>query len=108
MKLIHQSTTGGRGPAAFKVIPEEPEDLWHLYNLLVAGDKVQATTVRKVTRETGAASGGGGESERVKVKLLLLAESFELEQARERPGREPRCCSPFYAHSLRLCICQPN
>jgi len=30
----------------FQVIPEEDDDMWHAYNLIVAGDTVQAVTVR--------------------------------------------------------------
>lgn len=28
------------------LIPEEPEDMWHAYNLICEGDSVRASTVR--------------------------------------------------------------
>lgn len=29
-------------------MPEEPEDMWHAYNLIAKGDNVRSTTIRKV------------------------------------------------------------
>jgi len=28
------------------LIPEEPEDMWHAYNLVTAGDSIKSTTIR--------------------------------------------------------------
>ena len=28
------------------LIPEEPEDMWHAYNLVTKGDSVKSTTIR--------------------------------------------------------------
>jgi protein pelota len=79
MKLVSKSFAPGSGePGAVKLIPEEAEDMWHLYNLIAAGDRVQATTIRKVSFDTGGA-GGGSESERVKLKLTLLVEAVEYD-----------------------------
>lgn len=30
------------------LIPEEPEDMWHAYNLIAEGDQVRSSTIRKV------------------------------------------------------------
>mmetsp|Transcript_36633 Transcript_36633/g.79993 ORF Transcript_36633/g.79993 Transcript_36633/m.79993 type:complete len:408 (-) Transcript_36633:79-1302(-) len=38
------------------LIPEESEDLWHLYNLVAKGDTVRAQTYRKVQKEFGSGS----------------------------------------------------
>mmetsp|Transcript_8174 Transcript_8174/g.24294 ORF Transcript_8174/g.24294 Transcript_8174/m.24294 type:complete len:396 (-) Transcript_8174:410-1597(-) len=67
-----------------KLIPEEGEDMWHVYNLVRAGDHVTATTFRKVQRDLGA----GTESERVKLKLTIAVESvdFDPEGAEIRLG----------------------
>ena len=62
-----------------KLLPETPEDLWHVYNLLSPGDRVTATSLRKVQRDDGG--GGGGDSERVKVKLTLEVESVDYDGA---------------------------
>lgn len=28
------------------LIPEEPEDMWHVYNLVSVGDSIKSTTIR--------------------------------------------------------------
>lgn len=30
------------------MIPEEAEDLWHAYNLIMVGDTIRSTTIRSV------------------------------------------------------------
>ncbi len=51
------------------------EDLWHAYNLIREGDRVTATTFRKVMRDTGT----GGDSERVKLTLTIQVEGVEYD-----------------------------
>ena len=36
------------GAGSIKVVAEDDEDIWHLYNLITAGDEVRASTSRKV------------------------------------------------------------
>lgn len=36
------------GAGEIKVVAEDDEDIWHLYNLIRAGDEVRAGTSRKV------------------------------------------------------------
>lgn len=74
MKLIRKSFTRG-GPGSAKVVPEDGEDLWHAYNLIRAGDRVTATTFRKVSRDTGASS----DSERVRLRLTVAVEGVEYD-----------------------------
>ncbi|KAL4422403.1 hypothetical protein ABPG75_008600 [Micractinium tetrahymenae] len=74
MKLLQNQLTK-EGPGWVKVVPEEGEDLWHAYNLVREGDRVEATTFRKVLRDTGT----GGESERVKLKLMIRVEAVEYD-----------------------------
>eukprot|EP00798_Chlamydomonas_sp_ICE-L_P020736 gene20736-27552_t len=50
-----------------KVLPEEVEDMWNIFNLIREGDRVTASTFRKVSRDSGT----GTDSERVKVKLQI-------------------------------------
>ena len=47
MKLIKKDIDRN-GMGFVKLQPEESEDMWHLYNLIVAGDTVTASTIRKV------------------------------------------------------------
>lgn len=28
------------------LVPDEPEDMWHAYNLVAAGDRLRSTTIR--------------------------------------------------------------
>lgn len=55
--------------------PPPGEDLWHAYNLVREGDRVEATTFRKVQRDTGT----GGESEKVKLRLMVAVEAVEYD-----------------------------
>ncbi|KAG6392240.1 hypothetical protein SASPL_146453 [Salvia splendens] len=69
-KIVRRDLTRN-GPGSVKMIPEEADDLWIAYNLIVAGDSVMAVTVRKVMRE---AASGGRDAERVKLKLEINVE----------------------------------
>lgn len=79
MKIVNESFTKG-GSGSVKLIPDNAEDMWQLFNLLRVDDHCEAVTFRKVTRGgvgAGGDSGGGGscESERIKVKLKVLVTS---------------------------------
>ncbi|KAJ2724998.1 Translation factor pelota [Coemansia sp. Benny D115] len=54
-----------------RLIPEEPEDMWHLYNLIQKGDELQASTIRGVKSET---STGSVSTDRVRLKLTISIE----------------------------------
>lgn len=49
--------------------------MWHVYNLVRAGDRVTAVTFRKIAVQ-GA---GGSESERVKIKLTIAVEAIDFD-----------------------------
>ncbi|BBM98230.1 protein pelota [Marchantia polymorpha subsp. ruderalis] len=75
MKLVRKDFV--KDAAGFvKLVPEEPEDLWHVYNLIAPNDHISAVTVRKVNRET---SSGGNEAERVRLKLEVKVETVEYD-----------------------------
>ncbi|GAB4814633.1 hypothetical protein N2152v2_001679 [Parachlorella kessleri] len=74
MKLLSRNFSKD-GEGSVKMIPEEGEDLWHAYNLIREGDRVTATTFRKVMRDTGT----GGDSERVKLTLTIQVEGVEYD-----------------------------
>ena len=57
---------------------EEDEDIWHLYNLVVPGDRVKGTTTRKIAIERGGAS---VDSERKTFTINLLIEKAEYDAA---------------------------
>ncbi|PRW60647.1 PELOTA 1 isoform X1 [Chlorella sorokiniana] len=74
MKLLTKQLLK-EGPGFVKMVPEEGEDLWHAYNLIREGDRVEATTFRKVQTDRGT----GSESERVKLKLMVRVEGVEYD-----------------------------
>ena len=65
MKLIkkYSDETG----ESLVLLFEEDEDIWHLYNLVVPGDRVKGTTTRKIAIERG---GSSVESERKTFTII--------------------------------------
>ena len=58
------------------LIPEESEDMWHIYNLLQKGDNLRATTFRKVTVESATGTTG---SNRVRTTLTISIETIDYD-----------------------------
>jgi len=50
--VSHRTSSSRSG--VIGLIPEEPEDMWHAYNLIQVGDHVRSTTVRRVQSETSS------------------------------------------------------
>eukprot|EP01018_Ginkgo_biloba_P006367 Gb_14055 [translate_table: standard] len=75
MKLVHKDIIP-QGPGSVKMVPEESDDLWHVYNLVSKGDRVFSVTVRKVQREL---SSGVRDVERVKLKLEIEVEAIDYD-----------------------------
>mmetsp|Transcript_32277 Transcript_32277/g.44770 ORF Transcript_32277/g.44770 Transcript_32277/m.44770 type:complete len:379 (-) Transcript_32277:230-1366(-) len=63
-----------------QLVPDNVEDLWHLYNMVGEEDLVTATTMRKVAKENAS---GGKDSERVKMKLCLRVEAVDFDPEAE-------------------------
>mmetsp|Transcript_17278 Transcript_17278/g.35885 ORF Transcript_17278/g.35885 Transcript_17278/m.35885 type:complete len:392 (-) Transcript_17278:561-1736(-) len=75
MKLLSNEVDKD-GSGTMKLVPEEPEDMWHTYNLLCKGDFLRATTIRKVQRESAT---GSTESERVRLSLTIEVTDIEFD-----------------------------
>lgn len=58
------------------MIPEEPEDMWHAYNLITTGDNVRSTTIRKVQNESVT---GSSSSSRIRTTLTISVESIDFD-----------------------------
>lgn len=58
------------------LVPEEPEDMWHAYNLVALGDSVKSTTIRKVKDESVT---GSSTANRVRTTLTLSVEKIEFD-----------------------------
>lgn len=68
--------------------------MWHVYNLIRVGDRVMASTYRKVQRETG---GGGSESEKLKLHLKLEIEDIDYDA--EGTRKNGWMCGCYAEHS---------
>ncbi|KQJ90546.1 protein PELOTA 1 [Brachypodium distachyon] len=73
MKLV-QSDFARDGAGSAKLLPEVDDDLWDAYNLIAAGDTVEAVTFRKIARP------GGRDAERVKLTLEVAVDSAEFDE----------------------------
>lgn len=58
------------------LVSEEPEDMWHAYNIIQVGDQVRSTTIRKVQSETAT---GSSSSSRVRTTLTISVESIDFD-----------------------------
>lgn len=75
MKLLSRNLDkDGRG--SIVLLPEEPEDMWHAYNLVANGDTLRASTIRKVTTETAT---GSASSNRVRTVLTIQVENIDFD-----------------------------
>ncbi|CAD7931239.1 unnamed protein product [Amoebophrya sp. A25] len=68
MKLLRRNVDPTTKSGSVVLIPEESEDLWHLYNLVARGDCVTAQTYRKVEK---AQATGTVSKERRRVRLKI-------------------------------------
>src|SRR4051794_29126628 len=86
------------GSGVVSLVPTEPEDLWHVYNLISIGDRVTATAIRyvmnqlvieavahfvwnrRVQKET---STGSTDSERVRVNLTIEVKTVDFDTVSE-------------------------
>mmetsp|Transcript_14264 Transcript_14264/g.35410 ORF Transcript_14264/g.35410 Transcript_14264/m.35410 type:complete len:535 (+) Transcript_14264:182-1786(+) len=68
MKLLRRNIDPATQSGSVVLIPEESEDLWHVYNLAAIGDKITAQTWRKVEKQQLS---GTTQKERRRVRLTL-------------------------------------
>lgn len=59
-----------------KLVCEEDEDMWHIYNLVRIGDIVKCSTFRKVTTESAT---GSKSSQRVQMTLAIVVEAIHFD-----------------------------
>ncbi|KAJ6092605.1 eRF1 domain 3 [Penicillium sp. IBT 16267x] len=64
------------GSGTVTLFPEEPEDMWHAYNLIRPGDLLRASAIRRVTttQDTGSTS-----SARVHLNLEIRVKSLDFD-----------------------------
>lgn len=76
MKQYKRAIDVKTGTGWVKLEARDSEDMWHAYNLISIGDRVTATTTRKVKNETGS---GSTESERVRITLTLQVKTIDFD-----------------------------
>ncbi|ESZ94715.1 translation factor pelota [Sclerotinia borealis F-4128] len=64
------------GSGTITLFPEEPEDMWHIYNLITPTDILRASAIRRVTSES---STGSTSSIRVHIKLSIRVTSIDFD-----------------------------
>ncbi|GAQ07240.1 protein dom34 [Aspergillus lentulus] len=75
MRLIKNRIEHG-GSGTVTLCPEEPEDMWHAYNLIRPGDLLRASAIRRVTttHDTGTTT-----SSRVHLTLEIRVKSLDFD-----------------------------
>ena len=76
MKLMLKEISEKDGEGRVVLLPEEPEDMWHIFNLLAKGDLLRATTFRKVVTES---STGSTKAQRKRVTLTVAVEDIDFD-----------------------------
>ncbi|UNI22911.1 Translation factor pelota [Purpureocillium takamizusanense] len=79
MKLLARRILPDMEEEQLSLLPEDPEDMWHAYNLIVVGDIVSAHAVRKIAIPNGGT--GSSASERVHTDLTLRVKSTFFDPA---------------------------
>ncbi|KZZ88613.1 Translation release factor pelota-like protein [Ascosphaera apis ARSEF 7405] len=75
MRLTKQNIERN-GSGAVTLIPEDPEDMWHCYNLIRPADIVKATTLRRVVSKSEA---GDTTSRRIKLTLQIRVKTLDFD-----------------------------
>ncbi|KAI5356657.1 putative 50S ribosomal protein L30e [Septoria linicola] len=76
MRLIKQNIIQKDGSGTATLLPEEPEDMWHCYNLIRPTDILRASAIRKVTTESGS---GATRNERVHMTLTIKVTKLDFD-----------------------------
>ncbi|KAJ2399137.1 Translation factor pelota [Coemansia sp. RSA 2559] len=109
MKLLHKNIEKDKS-GSVRLMPEHPEDMWHVYNLIQKGDQLEASTIRGVKSES---STGSVSTDRVRIKLTISIEDvfFDVQAGALRiNGRniaENRVVGIGQYHTLDLEMNQP-
>jgi len=75
MKLLWKNfEKNGKGHIG--LIPEEPEDMWHAFNLVANNDRLKSTTIRKVQTESAT---GSTSSNKIRTTLTIQVEATDFD-----------------------------
>jgi len=76
MRLVKRNINSD-GSGSVTLCPEEPEDMWHAYNLVLVGDYMTASAIRRVTTESS--STGSTASQRMHMNLTIKVKSLDFD-----------------------------
>lgn len=76
MKLVSRDVSGKDGAGTVVLRPEEPEDMWAIYNLISEGDLVRTTTFRKVVKESAT---GSTTSNKIRLNLTIQVQRMQFD-----------------------------
>jgi protein pelota len=77
MRLVKKDLNSD-GSGSMSLLPQEQEDMWHLYNLIATGDHITGVSYRKVSKET---SSGAVAAQKIKIKLTIKVEDMVFDSA---------------------------
>jgi protein pelota len=77
MRLVRKDIKERDGSGTATLIPQEPEDMWHLYNLIRAGDTLRAPAIRKVTKEAASTSSVISSTVRTNLTVRVVRTDFD-------------------------------
>lgn len=76
MKLLKKNISAKDGSGTVLIRPDTSEDLWYSYNLLMEGDLVRCTTVRKVVKESNT---GSTTSSKKRLSLTIAVKKIDFD-----------------------------
>jgi protein pelota len=76
MRLLKSQIEQKTGAGFATLLPEEPEDMWHAYNLIQENDRIRAKAVRRVSKVNDA---GSTSSQRIALDLTIAVTSTEFD-----------------------------
>lgn len=76
MRQLFREIDRKSGTGSVKLEPHDAEDMWHLYNLISAGDILRTSTIRKIQQESTT---GSSSMERVRLTLTITVESVNYD-----------------------------
>ncbi|KAH7092612.1 eRF1 domain 1-domain-containing protein [Paraphoma chrysanthemicola] len=78
MRLLKSQIEQKTGAGFATLMPEEPEDMWHAYNLIQEHDRIRAKAVRRVSKISDS---GSTSSQRIALDLTIAVTSTDFDIA---------------------------
>ncbi|KAH8723872.1 eRF1 domain 1-domain-containing protein [Phaeosphaeriaceae sp. PMI808] len=76
MRLLKSQIEQKTGAGFATLMPEEPEDMWHAYNLIQENDLIRAKAVRRVSKVSDS---GSTSSQRIALDLTIAVTSTDFD-----------------------------